>query len=122
MRQFISFRNLLSFVMVLGCVVFVTKQSFAEPKLATSFYSASRGKIKTVGQIFTMNFSDKVVISTDFESYINQFAGDSFQPDMINFGLGVQLGNVGWYHQCLHDIDQYINKYYPKKNKFYVLW
>ena len=84
------------------------------------YYIGYRGDSISVGQRFNLAVSSTFAIFTDFESQLDRFNGDSFSPKRINYSLGIRYKQIGWKHQCLHDIDTHRGIAYPKKDMFFI--
>ena len=112
-------------ILGLGLIIRLTSTIYGltdQIDMSTLLYSSYRAKNNTAGQKISVKLGNKLLIESDFESYLNQYKSGSFIPSMINYGLTIQYKNMGWTHYCLHDIDTYEDLSYPVKNQFYVVW
>ena len=94
----------------------------AKPLFNNEYYSGKRFELVTVGQRFNVHFTDNFRFNTDFESFMNKFAGTFFSPGKIYYGTGFEYKNFGWMHYCLRDLDKSSGVLYPIRNKFYIQW
>ena len=109
------------FVIYSVLFTFYTSVTVCAVELDTRVFSGFRADAKTVGQQFRYRFND-LAITTEFESYIDQFVKTSFAPSKINFVLGVQYKGFNWTHHCLHSIDKESKYYFPVKDIFSYSW
>lgn len=93
-----------------------------------TLYASQRNAEWTVGTFLNVKLSPSVSLQVDFENWIRQFiqSKEAFQPNLIDYGFGLKIDHFGWFHSCLHKIDDKMPDTdaamdrYPIKNRFYI--
>ena len=111
----IYFRFLVYFILSVSTV--------ATPQLQSlRLYSGVQDNGISVGQSLSVSLFDSLVLYTDFESYLQSFEGSYFSPSLLDYKLGIALGQFAWEHSCVHQLDNQASAVLPIRDRFSWSW